>query len=79
MGDVKIQSVKLNVREHLENQEVDGTIFKCRLQRGLDNRERKWFDSGLRQDFFFFTKSSKPALWLNQPPIQRLQGHLPRG
>jgi len=41
MGDIKIQSVKLNVCEHLENPEVDGTIFKCRLQTGLDNREKK--------------------------------------
>ena len=33
----KIQSTKLNVREHLENPVVDGTLFKWRLQRGLDN------------------------------------------
>jgi hypothetical protein len=35
---IKIQSVKLKLREHLEDPQVDGTMFKWRLQTRLDNR-----------------------------------------
>lgn len=35
---IKIPSVKLKLRENLEDPEVEGTIFKWRLQRDLDNR-----------------------------------------
>jgi len=78
MGDtkilIKIQSVELNVREQT------GRYLSAGYREVWTTGEKKkWFDSGLRQDIFFFTKLCKPALWLNQPPIERLQGHLPRG
>jgi len=38
---IKMQSVKLKLREHLEDPEVDGTIFKWRLERSGQPEKKK--------------------------------------